>query len=245
MKTTAKTVLSTLLASAVAFGTVNIAHAIPPEAQQALNKATISASQALSTAQAKVGNAAKVKALRFIQEKYGKGYFRIDFLDNQQIQIVDVDATSGEILGSESKAPKHLRVPAENTELKISLAQAIEIAENKTHAKVAEAGFKGKADKSFYLIETANDGQTFVMAIDAQSGKTIDAPMPPHGMSGMPHDKGDHPHFGEHSKKGKHSNQDGHSRKGEHQNKGKHPHSMSQPPFEKPADKATSEATAQ
>lgn len=245
MKTTAKTVLSTLLASAVAFGTVNIAHAIPAEAQQALNKATISASQALSTAQTKVGNAAKVKALRFIQEKYGKGYFRIDFLDNQQIQIVDVDATSGEILGSESKAPKHLRVPAENTELKISLAQAIEIAENKTHAKVAEADFKGKADKSFYLIETANDGQTFVMAIDAQSGKTIDAPIPPHGMSGMSHDKGEHAHFGEHSRKGKHSNQDGHSRKGEHQNKGKHPHSMSQPPFEKPADKATSEATAQ
>ena len=161
MKTTAKTVLSTLLASAVAFGTVNIAHAIPPEAQQALNKATISASQALSTAQAKVGNAAKVKALRFIQEKYGKGYFRIDFLDNQQIQIVEVDATSGEILGSESKAPKHLRVPAENTELKISLAQAIEIAENKTHAKVAEADFKGKADKSFYLIETAKMTQIF------------------------------------------------------------------------------------
>lgn len=245
MKTTAKTVLSTLLASAVAFGTVNITHAIPPEAQQALNKATISASQALSTAQAKVGNAAKVKALRFIQEKYGKSYFRIDFLDNQQIQIVDVDATSGEILGSESKTPKHLRVPAENTELKISLAQAIEIAENKTHAKVAEADFNGKADKSFYLIETANDDQTFVMAIDAQSGKTIDAPMPPHGMSGMPHDKGAHPHFGEHSKKGKHSNQDGHSRKGEHQNKGKHPHSMYQPPFEKPADKATSEMTTQ
>ena len=144
MKTTAKTVLSTLLASAVAFGTVNIAHAIPPEAQQA-----------------KVGNAAKVKALRFIQEKYGKGYFRIDFLDNQQIQIVDVDATSSEILGSESKAPKHLRVPAENTELKISLAQAIEIAENKTHAKVAEADFKGKADKSFYLIETAKMTQIF------------------------------------------------------------------------------------
>jgi len=151
-----------------------------------------------------------------IQEKYGKGYFRIDFLDNQQIQIVDVDATSGEILGSESKAPKHLRVPAENTELKVSLAQAIEIAENKTHAKVAEADFKGKADKSFYLIETANDGQTFVMAIDAQSGKTIDAPMPPHGMAGMSHDKGEHAHFGEHSRKGKHSNQDGHSRKGEH-----------------------------
>lgn len=233
MKTTAKTVLSALLAGAVAFSAVNIAQAIPPEAQQALNKATISASQALSTAQAKVGNAAKVKALRFIQEKYGKSYFRIDFLDNQQIQIVDVDATSGEILGSESKTPKHLRVPAENTELKISLAQAIEIAENKTHAKVAEADFKGKADKSFYLIETANDGQTFVMAIDAQSGKTIDVPMPSHGMSEMPHNKGKHP------------NQDGHSRKGEHLNKGKHPHSMSQPPFEKPADKATSEMTTQ
>ena len=58
-------------------------------------------------------------------------------------------------------------------------------------------------------------------------------------------DKGEHAHFGEHSRKGKHSNQDGHSRKGEHQNKGQHPHSMSQPPFEKPADKATSEATAQ
>ena len=111
--------------------------------------------------------------------------------------------------------------------------------------KVAEADFKGKADKSFYLIETANDGQTFVMAIDAQSGKTIDAPMPPHGMAGMSHDKGEHAHFGEHSRKGKHSNQDGHSRKGEYQNKGQHPHSMSQPPFEKPADKATSEATAQ
>ena len=83
------------------------------------------------------------------------------------------------------------------------------------------------------------------MAIDAQSGKIIDAPMPPHGMSGMPHDKGAHPHFGEHSKKGKHSNQDGHSRKGEHLNKDKHPHSMSQPPFEKPADKATSEMTTQ
>ena len=108
-----------------------------------------------------------------------------------------------------------------------------------------EADFKGKADKPFYLIETANDGQTFVMAIDAQSGKTIDAPMPPHGMSGMPHDIGAPPHFGEHPEKGKHPNQDGHSRKGEHQNKGQHPHSMSQPPFEKPADKATSEATAQ
>lgn len=106
MKKSVKTLAATLLASVMAFGAVNMVNALPPHAQEAFGKAKISAAQALSSAQNKAGNEAKVKGIEFHHSKYGKDYFQVKMMANDQMLDVDVDAASGEILGTESKAPR-------------------------------------------------------------------------------------------------------------------------------------------
>ena len=62
MKKSVKTLAATLLAGVMAFGAIN-ANAMSPKDQEALGKAQITAAQALSVAQAKIGSDAKVKLL--------------------------------------------------------------------------------------------------------------------------------------------------------------------------------------
>lgn len=194
MKKANKTLLATLLAGVMAFGVVNIAQAIPPEAQEALAKSQITASQAVNTAQSKIGAEAKVKEVEFRHNKYGKDYFEVDLFGNNQHHKVDVDAASGEILGTDSKTPKEVKVRPEQAAPKISFEQAMKIATDKTGGKVAEADLKFHDGQGFYTIETVTKDQMFFVAVNAENGQIVD----------MPKHKGEHKHG-----KGKHDEKHG------------------------------------
>ena len=71
MKKSVKTFAATLLASVIAFGAVSAANAMSPREQEAFGKAQISAAQALSAAQNKIGAEAKVKEIEFNHASYG------------------------------------------------------------------------------------------------------------------------------------------------------------------------------
>ncbi|MGQ0286392.1 PepSY domain-containing protein [Pasteurellaceae bacterium 22721_9_1] len=175
MKRSVKTFAATLLAGVVAFGAMSTVNAMSPKEQEALSKAQITAVQALSTAQAKIGSDAKVKEIEFKHSFYGKDYFQVEMFANGQKHEVDVDATNGEILAVESKTPKKVKQHADIVP-KVTFTQAIETAIAKTGGKVAEADFKNKHGKSYYKIETINNGQEFVVTIDADNGQLIDLP---------------------------------------------------------------------
>jgi len=81
-----------------------------PKDQDAFGKAKITAVQALSAAQAKIGADAKVKSIDFEHNYFGKDHFEVEIFTNGQKQKVAVDAASGDILGVESEAPKTVKV---------------------------------------------------------------------------------------------------------------------------------------
>ena len=176
MKKLTKTFATTLLASLIAFGAVSTANAMSSQAQEALGKAQITAAQALSTAQGKVGADAKVKEVDFKHANYGKDYFQVEMFANGQKHKVDVDANSGEVLDVKSKAPKKVKVTADTAAPQVSMAQAMDTALAKTGGKVAEANLERRGDKALYKIEAINNGQEFVVAVDANSGQIIDMP---------------------------------------------------------------------
>lgn len=198
MKKSSKTLLATLLAGVMAFGAVNMVQAMSPESQAAFEKSQITASQALSAAQSKIGADAKVKDIEFHHTKYGKDYFQVEMFANNQKHKVDVDAASGEILGTESKTPKEVKVRPEQAALKISFEQAMKIATDKTGGKVAEADLKFRDGQGFYKIETIANGQKFVVAVNAENGQIVDMPAKHKG------EKGEHKHHKKHDKKRHH-----------------------------------------
>ncbi|OOF51229.1 hypothetical protein BKK54_03830 [Rodentibacter genomosp. 1] len=190
MKKSNKTVLALLLSGAMTLGAANMAQAMSPEAQEALAKTQITASQALNTAQNKIGADAKVKEVEFHYTKYGKDYFEVDLFANNQYHKVDVDAANGEILGTTSKTPKEVRVRAEQSSPKISFDQAMNAAIEKAGGKVAEANLKFRDGQGFYKIETIANGQRFHVIINGENGQIMDMPTKHKGM-----------HKGEHKEK--------------------------------------------
>ncbi|OOF85690.1 PepSY domain-containing protein [Rodentibacter ratti] len=176
MKKSNKTILSALLAGVMMFSAVNMAQAMSPESQEALAKAQITAAQALSAAQNKIGADAKVKEVEFRHTKYGKDYFQVDLFANNQKHQVDVDAANGEILGTTSKTPKEIKVRAEQNSPKISFEQAMNVAIEKTGGKVAEADLKFRDGQGFYKIETIANGQRFYVIVNGESGEIMDMP---------------------------------------------------------------------
>lgn len=198
MKKSAKTLFATL----ITFGSVSMANAISPEAQEALNKTQITAAQALTAAQNKMGEDAKVKEIDFHHSKYGKDYFQVEMFGNNQRHKVDVDAASGEILGVQSKAPKQVKVRATQAEPKISFEQAMNTAVQKTGGKVAEADLHFRNGQGFYKIETVANGQAFVVAVNADNGEIMDMPMKHHkGKHGKKHHR-EHFEGGFHAEQG-------------------------------------------
>ncbi|OOF55788.1 PepSY domain-containing protein [Rodentibacter myodis] len=168
--------VNSLFVGAMLLSAVGVAQALSPQAQEAFEKAQVSAQQALSSAQNKVGAEAKVKEIEFHHTKYGKDYFQVEIFANGQKHQVDVDANNGEILGVESKTPKKVKVQSEKAEPKTTFTQAMDIATTKTGGKVIEAVFHSHKDKTFYEIETLASGQKFVVAVDAENGQIIDMP---------------------------------------------------------------------
>ncbi|OOF82800.1 hypothetical protein BKG92_05330 [Rodentibacter ratti] len=197
MKKSNKTILSALLAGVMMFSAVNMAQAMSPESQEALAKAQITAAQALSAAQNKIGADAKVKEVEFRHTKYGKDYFQVDLFANNQKHLVDVDATNGEILGTTSKTPREVRVRANQNSPKISFEQAMNVAIEKTGGKVAEADLKFRDGQGFYKIETIANGQHFYVVVNGENAQIIDMPMKTQsgGKGGYErHAKGRHHH---------------------------------------------------
>ncbi|OOF47805.1 PepSY domain-containing protein [Rodentibacter trehalosifermentans] len=197
MKKVNKTILAALLTGAMTLGVMNTALAMSPEAQEALAKTQITASQALSAAQNKIGADAKVKEVEFHHTKYGKDYFEVDLIANNQHHKVDVDAANGEILGMTSKTPKKVKVRAEQNAPKITFEQAMNIAVEKTGGKVAEADLKFRDRQGFYKIETLANGQRFDIVVNGENGQIMD----------MPKHKGNHK---ERHGKGKYHYEEGH-----------------------------------
>ena len=139
MKKSVKTLAATLLTGVMAFSAIN-ANAMSPKDQDALSKAQITAVQALSAAQAKIGTDAKIKGIDFKHHYFGKDHFEVEMFANGQKQKVAVDAASGDILGVESEAPKTVKVsPTADIAPQVSFAQAMDTAVAKTGGKVAEA----------------------------------------------------------------------------------------------------------
>ncbi|OOF44847.1 hypothetical protein BKK50_01245 [Rodentibacter rarus] len=202
MKKSNKAILATLLTGVTAFGVANMAQAISPEAQEALAKTQISASQALSTAQNKIGADAKVKEVEFRHTKYGKDYFQVDLFANNQKHQVDVDAVNGEILGTTSKTPKEVKVRQNQNTPKISFEQAMNVAIEKTGGKVAEADLKFRDGQGLYKIETSANGQRFHVMVNGETGEIMD--MPKH----QGYRQGEHKHKERHGK-GKHHHEEG------------------------------------
>lgn len=176
MKKSVKTLAASLLAGVMAFGAIN-ANAMSPKDQDAFDKAKITAAQALSAAQAKIGADAKVKSIDFEHHYLGKDHFEVEMFANGQKQKVAVDAASGDILGVESEAPKTVKVsPTSDIAPQVSFAQAMDTAVEKTGGKVAEADLEYKRGMAFYKIETVNNGVVYKVAMDANSGQIIDMP---------------------------------------------------------------------
>lgn len=176
MKKSVKTLAASLLAGVMAFGAIN-ANAMSPKDQDAFDKAKITAAQALSAAQAKIGADAKVKSIDFEHHYLGKDHFEVEMFANGQKQKVAVDAASGDILGVESEAPKTVKVsPTADIAPQVSFAQAMDTAVAKTGGKVAEADLEYKRGMAFYKIETVNNGVVYKVAMDANSGQIIDMP---------------------------------------------------------------------
>ena len=176
MKKSVKTLAATLLTGVMAFSAIN-ANAMSPKDQDALSKAQITAVQALSAAQAKIGTDAKIKGIDFKHHYFGKDHFEVEMFANGQKQKVAVDAASGDILGVESKAPKAVKVsPTADLAPQMSFAQAMDTAVAKTGGKVAEADLEYKRGMAFYKIETVNNGVVYKVAVDANSGQIIDMP---------------------------------------------------------------------
>lgn len=192
MKKLNKTLLATFFAGVLTLGAVNMAQAMSPQAQEALAKTQISAAQALSAAQNKIGADAQVKEVEFHHSKYGKDYFQVELFANNQKHKVDVDAANGEILGSSSKAPKSIQVRVDESMPKISFAQAMKTAEEKTGGKVAEAELKLRNGQGFYKIETVANGQQFNVAVNAENGQIMDMPMKHKGEHKEKHGKHRH-----------------------------------------------------
>lgn len=202
MKKSNKTILSALLVGVMMFSAVNMAQAMSPESQEALAKAQITAAQALSVAQNKIGADAKVKEVEFRHTKYGKDYFQVELFANNQKHQVDVDAANGEILGTTSKTPKEVKVRTNPNTPKISFEQAMNVAIEKTGGKVAEADLKFHDGQSWYKIETIANGQRFYVMINGESGEITD--MPKHQGDR----KGEHKHKERHGKD-KHHHEEG------------------------------------
>ena len=176
MKKSVKTLAATLLTGVMAFSAIN-ANAMSPKDQDALSKAQITAVQALSAAQAKIGTDAKIKGIDFKHHYFGKDHFEVEMFANGQKQKVAVDTASGDILGVESKALKTVKVsPTADIAPQVSFAQAMEAAVAKTGGKVAEADLEHKRGTLFYKIETVNNGVVYKVAVDANSGQIIDMP---------------------------------------------------------------------
>ena len=171
MKKSVKTLAATLLTGVMAFSAIN-ANAMSPKDQDALSKAQITAVQALSASQAKIGTDAKIK-----HHYFGKDHFEVEMFANGQKQKVAVDAASGDILGVESNAPKTVKAsPTADIAPQVSFAQAMDTAVAKTGGKVAEADLEHKRGTLFYKIETVNNGVVYKVAVDANSGQIIDMP---------------------------------------------------------------------
>ena len=176
MKKSVKTLAATLLTGVMAFSAIN-ANAMSPKDQDALSKAQITAVQALSAAQAKIGTDAKIKGIDFKHHYFGKDHFEVEMFANGQKQKVAVDAASGDILGVESKALKTVKVsPTADLAPQVSFAQAMDTAVAKTGGKVAEADLEHKRGMAFYKIETVNNGVVYKVAVDANRGQIIDMP---------------------------------------------------------------------
>ncbi|HBO38043.1 MAG TPA: peptidase [Pasteurellaceae bacterium] len=162
-----KTVFSTLLATTIAFGGIGMVYASSPAKQEALNKTTVSAVQAIETATAHVaGEATEVD----FKHKKSMSYYEVDIIANGQKHEISIDATTGKILGSKAKQDKKAQ---HRPAIKVSLQQAIGIAQAKTGGKVKEAELKYKSGQPRYKVETLVDGQEHNTIIDANSGQVL------------------------------------------------------------------------
>lgn len=168
MSHSGKTLLSTWLAVAMAFGAVGMAYAAMPAAKQnALNQVPISATQAIKQATATVaGDATEVD----FKHKNGAGYYAVDILAGGEKHEVKIDAKSGEVLSS--KQASHKKTVQKPT-VAVSLSQAIDIALAKTGGKVKEAELKYKDGTPRYKVETLAGGQEYDTIVDAGNGNII------------------------------------------------------------------------
>lgn len=157
------------LASILAVSASGFAFAKSGESAQALEQATITASQAIDIASAKASGT--VTSVDFdYKQKTQTGVYEVDFKNGNEKQEIRIDAKTGEIIGTKTeKTDKTLA--AQPT---VTLKQAIETAQSKEAGKVKKADLKTKNGQTVYKVEIKNGTQEKDVIIDATSGQMLD-----------------------------------------------------------------------
>lgn len=138
------------------------------EAYVALGQSKISAIEAINAAERSSG--AQAENLELDMHR-GHAVFEIDLFDDKMEYEIHIDAQSGDIISRQSEYDDSLPRPT-----KISLAQAIEIAEAETGAKTVDADREGRSSGIIYEIKLlAEDGTRHYVDVHSEDGRIIDS----------------------------------------------------------------------
>lgn len=172
MKSLRKTMLAATLISAITLGGLGAAYAANLNKSAALEQATVSAQQAIEQAKTKFDG--KVVEME-LKHKKDALFYEVTLLQGTQKQEMKIDAKSGEVIGTKSKQEtKHQeKWQALQQEVKISLEQAMDIAQQQTGGKFKEIEFKVKKGTPQYKVETSLNGKTSKIRINANTGEIL------------------------------------------------------------------------
>ncbi|TID17588.1 hypothetical protein JO83_09720, partial [Avibacterium paragallinarum] len=100
-------------------------------------------------------------------------YYEVKLLKDSETQEFKIDAKTGDVLGSKSeqKAEQAEKRQRLQQEVKISLTQAMDIAQQQTGGKIKEIEFKVKKDRPQYQVKMIVNGKIEKLRLDANTGE--------------------------------------------------------------------------
>ncbi|CDF97932.1 PepSY domain-containing protein [Avibacterium paragallinarum] len=170
MKNLRKTLLATALIGAVTFGALGTAYADSLKDTAIFDQASITAQQAMDQAKSKFdGKVIEVE----LKHKKDNLYYEVKLLKDSETQEFKIDAKTGDVLGSKSeqKAEQAEKRQRLQQEVKISLTQAMDIAQQQTGGKIKEIEFKVKKDRPQYQVKMIVNGKIEKLRLDANTGE--------------------------------------------------------------------------
>jgi uncharacterized membrane protein YkoI len=137
----------------------------------ALAKASITLSEAVTRAEAKTGG----KALEAeLEVKKDQAFFEIETVKDGVVVEVKIDAKSGEVTSTEEEKDKKPSKEAEAIKTAtVTLAGAIVQAEAAAGGRAVEAELEGEKDQAVFEVGVLKDGVKIEVKIDPVSGKVL------------------------------------------------------------------------